>query len=250
MTRTCTLRSLALAFSGLLFAYAVASAAPLLSQNFDGATFPPAGWAVNAFGSTLLNWKLNSALAESNVTGGTGTAAMAYSTGSPRATYDCALISPAISLPASARALSLQFRHRLETWSGNEVADIDVSTDGGTTWANALRWKNVKRQSGLAKVSLLPYLGKSVRIRFHYYNTTPQAWDLYWQIDDVRVGIPLVADINFDGTVDVIDLLALARSWGRSTGQQGYDTTCDLNGDGTVEVADLLLLASEWGQSS
>ena len=59
----------------------------------------------------------------------------------------------------------------------------------------------------------------------------------------------LTSDVNLDGTVDVLDLLPMAASWGKSTGQTGFDWRCDLNKDGHVNVIDLLILADQWGLS-
>ena len=55
------------------------------------------------------------------------------------------------------------------------------------------------------------------------------------------------SDINGDGHVDVTDLLRLAGSWGKASGQVGFDPACDLNSDGRVNVVDLLILADNWG---
>jgi formylglycine-generating enzyme required for sulfatase activity len=49
------------------------------------------------------------------------------------------------------------------------------------------------------------------------------------------------ADINFDGVIDVSDLLLMLAAWGASGG------AADLNGDGTVNVSDLLILLAAWG---
>ena len=57
----------------------------------------------------------------------------------------------------------------------------------------------------------------------------------------------LLADINSDGHVDMLDLLLLATSWGKTTAQLGYESRCDLNADGIVNVVDLLILADNWG---
>jgi len=48
-------------------------------------------------------------------------------------------------------------------------------------------------------------------------------------------------DIDGDGDVDVVDLLALLGAWGPCP-----DCPEDLNGDGTVDVLDLLLLLGNW----
>jgi hypothetical protein len=49
------------------------------------------------------------------------------------------------------------------------------------------------------------------------------------------------ADVNGDGAVDVLDLLALLSAWGNTSGPE------DINGDGIVDVLDLLELLSSWG---
>jgi hypothetical protein len=63
---------------------------------------------------------------------------------------------------------------------------------------------------------------------------------------EVIVGIaygaePCQSDINADGFVDVLDLLALLAAWGNTSGPE------DINGDGIVDVLDLLQLLSDWG---
>ncbi|MDG2200537.1 MAG: dockerin type I domain-containing protein [Phycisphaerales bacterium] len=50
-------------------------------------------------------------------------------------------------------------------------------------------------------------------------------------------------DTNGDGTVDVMDLLAVIQAWGACSG----DCPADLNGDGTVDVMDLLMVLENWG---
>lgn len=53
-------------------------------------------------------------------------------------------------------------------------------------------------------------------------------------------------DINGDGHVDEADRLLLAGSWGKVTGQTGFNAACDLNNDGSVNVIDLLILGQSW----
>ena len=52
---------------------------------------------------------------------------------------------------------------------------------------------------------------------------------------------PCPADVNGDGVVDVLDLLALLAAWGNAGGPE------DINGDGIVDVLDLLELLAAWG---
>ena len=52
---------------------------------------------------------------------------------------------------------------------------------------------------------------------------------------------PCPADVNADGTVDVLDLLMVLGAWGLPGGPS------DINGDGIVDVLDLLEVLAAWG---
>ncbi len=56
----------------------------------------------------------------------------------------------------------------------------------------------------------------------------------------------LVGDTNGDRAVNAIDLLTLARSWNRSTGEPEYDPAADFDNSGSVNAIDLLALARSW----
>ena len=49
------------------------------------------------------------------------------------------------------------------------------------------------------------------------------------------------ADVNGDGVVDVLDLLAVIAAWGNPGGPE------DVNSDGVVDVLDLLAVIAAWG---
>ncbi len=59
----------------------------------------------------------------------------------------------------------------------------------------------------------------------------------------------LPADINQDGSVDVLDLLALVASFGALSGDPAYDPACDLNADGSIDVIDLLIFVESFGMA-
>ena len=71
---------------------------------------------------------------------------------------------------------------------------------------------------------------------------------MYGRVDIGADELTWVGDIDGDGHVDVADLLVLASSWAKTTGQPGFNTVCDLNSDGSVNVIDLLYLADNWGK--
>ena len=63
----------------------------------------------------------------------------------------------------------------------------------------------------------------------------------------LEVGNP--GDVNLDKSVNVIDLLTLASSFGLNRGQPGFDQRADQNFSGRVDVVDLLVLADNWGKT-
>jgi hypothetical protein len=54
-------------------------------------------------------------------------------------------------------------------------------------------------------------------------------------------------DDDGDSYINLTALLIFATSWGRPTGDPGFNPACDFNADGFVDVADLLALARNWG---
>jgi len=214
------------------------AAQPLLVEDFDGGAFPPPGWTVqNGTGGPVV-WDLAGVWGWDNQTGGSGESAAADSFGAFENAYDTSLITPVIALPDSPH-LTLSYRTAFEPWSGDESADVDVSTDGAT-WQNLLRWAGLTdTAAGTVNVPLADYAGRDVRVRFRYHNADPYAWDGYWQIDDVRV-LPgphvRAGDTDGDGDLDHIDYLVLKVNMGTDSGA-GWERG-DFDFDGDVDFAD------------
>ena len=63
--------------------------------------------------------------------------------------------------------------------------------------------------------------------------------------DNIRFEPVYIADINRDGAVDVLDLLAVLGDWGTCSQFGCFQT--DINVDGIVDVLDLLIVLAQWG---
>jgi hypothetical protein len=60
----------------------------------------------------------------------------------------------------------------------------------------------------------------------------------------------LVADLNNDGVVNILDVAKVARAFGLKVGESGWDGTFDLNGDKTINIIDVAKVAKEFGKSA
>jgi YD repeat-containing protein len=98
------------------------------------------------------------------------------------------LISPTLNASGCNRVI-LQFGNQFRFF-GAEMADVDVSTDGGSLWTNVLRMQGVNdgyptpNTKSIDITSVIASNPSNVRIRFHYYNATFEWW---WAIDNIKV---------------------------------------------------------------
>ena len=60
----------------------------------------------------------------------------------------------------------------------------------------------------------------------------------------------LIGDINGDGTVDLKDLVLVAKAFGSRSGSANWDPRCDINGNGGVDLTDLVAVAVHFGETS
>lgn len=97
---------------------------------------------------------------------------------------DTELRTPGLDLSGFSTVL-LHFDH-LYVYYEQEIGDVDVSTDGGSTWINVLRFQgmDIGPETRTVDISSLAAGQANVRIRFHYYDAN---YDYFWIVDNVRV---------------------------------------------------------------
>ncbi|MFJ6195927.1 S8 family serine peptidase [Micromonospora sp. NPDC092111] len=162
--------------------YSGSLSAPLLAESFDGTT-APAGWTVRNR-TDKGGWAFNDPGARGNLTGGSGGFAIVDSDklGSGN-TQDTDLVAPAVDLTASAAPL-LRFRSDWRAVGISDTADVDVSTDAGTSWTNVWHQTASRRGPRVEEVPLTPAAGAAgALVRFRFKGTF--AW--WWQVDDVQL---------------------------------------------------------------
>ncbi|MEZ5464099.1 MAG: hypothetical protein R3F22_02515 [Lysobacteraceae bacterium] len=141
-----------------------------------------------------------------NQTPGSGNAACADSdeTNIAGAPYDAELWTNRIDL-SSATAATLHFNAAYNdnsngTGTSNDLFDVDISTDGASSWTNLQRWDEDHWGPGeAASLDLTAFVGQNVVIRYRY---TGSSWNWWAQVDDLRLdceGVPTPGAIFADG---------------------------------------------------
>ena len=119
-----------------------------------------------------------------NLTGGDGGFAVIdsdfYGSGGEQ---DTSLVSPVIDM-SDLTAPVVGFAQDYNNLG--DTADVDVSIDGGDTWATVLHQTTDVRGPRTDVLQLPMAAGQSdVQVRFHYYDAS---YDWWWEVDDVFVG--------------------------------------------------------------
>jgi subtilisin family serine protease len=151
-------------------------------ETFNGTT-APSGWTVVDNLNNGQVWKFTDVGNRGNLTGGSGGFAIIDSDKYGGAgKQDTSLVSPVVDLSA-VTAPVIKFNQDLNYLAG-EKADIDLSIDGGATWATVLQEASDLR--GSKEIAIPQAAGQSaVQVRFHYYNA---AYEWWWEVDSVLIG--------------------------------------------------------------
>ena len=159
----------------------ITGSVPVIDEDFSSGM--PAGWAVDTAQGD--SWTIRAPVAGDpyldNKTGGSGQFAMVYNMFTRTLT---SLLTPVLDL-SSATGVILEFDSSF-LFSDWESINVDVSTDGGSSWTNA--WNKVGL-IGLPTHYVLDLTGQlggqpNAALRFRY-NTYNQPLGYYWQIDNV-----------------------------------------------------------------
>ncbi|MBO0512618.1 carboxypeptidase regulatory-like domain-containing protein [Streptomyces beijiangensis] len=193
------------------------------TEPFDSTTSAPEGWTVVNAEGTTGGWEFDDPGNRSNTTGGKGAFAIVDSdkAGSGK-TQDSTLTSPSYDFSGTDLP-ELGYRTSYKTFS-NQKAEVEVSSDGGTTWSTVSSHTTAVTGSKIT-VPLTGYAGKSdVRVRFHF--TGKFGW--WWQVDDVFIGSRSVSTVPGGLVVGQVD--------DANTGDGIVGSTLNGTGDGAVST--------------
>lgn len=201
----------------------------------------PPSWTVVDNAETGVVWTTVAASEiGGNITGGSGDAASVNSDAIAFTEFDTELHSNSFSLAAWTGAM-LTYEVFYENFLQLDFLNLDISTDGGTSWTNLFSWNEDHREE-LVSVDLTHYAGEAdVKLRWHYFDPNAGDWDWFAQIDDVSLAcdnVPqaLRCDVNLDGFVDRSDIGMImgARNQPAAPGD-----VRDNDGDGIISLSDV-----------
>ena len=152
----------------------------------------PGDWTIiNNEPSQTVTWRFDDPCGRGNLTGGANGFAIIDSDcdDSDVGTEDAELRSPSFDFSGQSNVL-LSFDTDFNWFSGglDEKGDVDVSTDGGSTWENVLRYQGgdfLGPRHEAIDISAIAGGQADVMIRFHYYDSDFEFW---WQVDNVIIG--------------------------------------------------------------
>ena len=159
---------------------------PVLNEAFNGGVLPP-GWLVNNYSGNGAGWLVQTDFAPcfelpGNPTGGTGAFALVNSDCDGQVPVDADIQTASFDLSAYGGAV-LTFQQEYDNLG--DIADVDVSIDGGATWNNVLRQTTDHFGPDTATAILSGTGGQAnVKVRWHYYNAFFAWW---WAIDDIAI---------------------------------------------------------------
>jgi hypothetical protein len=185
------------------------SATVVLTEDFESGA---PGWvSINNEVGNPVTWvaNLTDCGEAANYTNGSGLPACASSElqAGGSGAYDTELRTPFFDLSAFS-VVTLGYTANYQN-NGDDLLDLDVSTNGGASWTNLLSWQEshgaLRATPGEdVNVDLSTYAGNaSVLLRWHYYDPVGPAAskDLYAQIDNVTIlGDPAEDAIPEPGT--------------------------------------------------
>ena len=163
------------------------TAGTLVDETFSTGVIP-AGWSQTFSGSGAWRFPATDsgdgcANSGGNNTGGSGGYAILDSDCDGTVQDDASLMTPPVDLSGVASPV---FTFNSDYIDLGSIADVDVSTDGGSTWSNV--WERAGADDPGPSDQVIDISGLSgqsdVRARFHYQGF----WAWWWAIDNVVIG--------------------------------------------------------------
>ena len=154
---------------------------------------PPLDWVVADNEMTGVAWTSIAGSGESgNFTGGAGEAASVSSDAFGAAEFDTELWSPPFDTTGYL-TVTLDYLVNYQNFGGLDFLDVDISTNGGSSWTNLLSWNEdhgtfFNTPGEAVSLDLSSYANLSgLILRWHYYDPNTNDYDWYAQVDNASL---------------------------------------------------------------
>ena len=102
----------------------------------------------------------------------------------------------------NASNISLEWDNDWRFLASGDIARVEFSTDGGTTWAQVVQWAGVDRRNTHELYSLPAATGVAA-LKVRFVSIQP-GWDWWWAIDNVQIKGDQLTDVEqYGNTVPV-----------------------------------------------
>lgn len=214
----------ALAFAGTL-------SAQIFTEDFEGGGMPT-GWGVTT-NATDGGWNVGntSALGSANfpMAGNNSNFAGTNDDGCNCDKSVDFLYSADIDLTGQTGLVRMtykQYYFALSYQGAQEVGNVEVSTNGGTSWTSILQMVN-QPEWGKVTIDLTAYAGQTIKLGFRY--SDGGGWTYGMAIDDVSVFVPTDEDV----TLNYLDLPTYAKL------NNGVDVKGNITNNGLVAISSM-----------
>lgn len=151
----------------------------------------------------------------------------------------------------------------LTLWMMNETVYIDVTItypvialdvadwgvvvrNGSDIWVDSEVWKLISDWY-LQMVQVFSFTYDLGHLEPGNYAFTFSVWGA--PVESIHFTIGLAGDLNFDGIVDIKDMVLAAMAFGSYPGHPAWNPIADVNSDGTVDIKDLVAIALHFGET-
>jgi len=174
----------------------------ILTEDFEGGTFPPPGWTVTDNIGNAVIWATNGFWGEGNYCG-SGIAATCSSDDAGDLDFSTELITPAINGNLYL-TMEISYDANYQNFANFDFLNLDISTNGGGSWTTVLSWNDdhgsfFGTPGEFVSIDLTPYTAGagSFILRWHYFDPTTFDFDWYAQIDNVVIsGTPAPVPVS------------------------------------------------------